>query len=53
MNEFKASELFKKKKRGKRVSLQTKEVSYEKHVCCQNCIMNITYTGSYCFEIDK
>lgn len=46
MKEFKASELFKKKKREKRVSMQTKEVSYEKHVRCQNYVMNIRSTGS-------
>ena len=46
MNEFKVSEIFKKKKREKCVSIQTKEVSYEKHVCCQNYIKNITSTGS-------
>ena len=49
MNEFKASELFKKKEREKRVSTQTKEVSYEKHVCCQNYIMNTTSAGSDMF----
>lgn len=49
MNEFKTSELFKKKKREKRVSMQPKEVSYEKHVCCQNYFMNITSTRSDMF----